>query len=199
MKYAFSLLLILLLPLLVACERAPGPLSEGAVILAFGDDITYGIGAGDGEPYPAVLERLVGRQVVNAGLPGEITAEGVKRLPEVLAEVRPSLVILCHGGNDMIQGLDAGQLIANLETMVRLIKEANADVMLVAVPPPAAYYQPAPFYARIAREKEVSIEVLALSNILSRKELRSEGIHPNAKGYAALAEAISKRVKTVQR
>jgi acyl-CoA thioesterase I len=200
MNRVFHLLLLtLLLPLFVACERSPGALPEGAVILAFGDSITYGTGADEGEGYPAVLERLLGRQVVNAGVPGETSAEGLERLPGVLAEVQPSLVILCHGGEDMTQGLDAGQLIANLQAMVRIIRGANAEVFLIAVPPPAPYFQPASFYNQIARDMEVSIEVYTLSNVLSRKEMRSEGIHPNAKGYAALAEALSKRLKTHQR
>lgn len=195
----FPLLLLLLILPLAACERAPQPLPEGAVILAFGDSLTYGTGAGEGEGYPEVLARLVGRKVVNAGVEGETTAQGVERLPEVLAEVKPDLVILCHGGNDMILRLDALALIENLKAMVQLIKEADAEVLLIAVPPPAAFYQPAPYYARIARDMEVSLEVNALSNILSRNELRSEGIYPNAQGYAALAEAIAKRLKTVQR
>ncbi|MBE0596571.1 MAG: arylesterase [Desulfuromonadales bacterium] len=200
MNRVFPLLLVfLVLPLFAACERAPEALPEGAVILAFGDGITYGTGAGEGEGYPAVLERLVGRKVVNAGVPGETTAEGLKRLPGVLAEVRPALVILCHGGEDMIQALEADQIIANLRTMVRLIGEAGAEVLLIAVPPPAAHFQPAAFYVQISRDMKVSIEVNALSNILSRNEMRSESIYPNAQGYAALAEALAKRVKTVQR
>jgi lysophospholipase L1-like esterase len=200
MNRIFPLLLLLfLLPFFTACERSPGPLPEGAVILAFGDSITYGTGAGEGEGYPAVLERLVGRKVVNAGVAGETTAAGLERLPKELAEVRPQLVILCHGGEDMSQGLDAEQLIANLRAMIRLIQEANVEVFLIAVPPPAPYFQPASFYNLIARDMKVSIEVFALSNILSRKEMRSEGIYPNADGYAALAEEIAKRLKTIQR
>jgi lysophospholipase L1-like esterase len=198
-RFSPLLLLLVLLPLFTACERSPAPLPEGAVNLAFGDSLTSGTGAGTGEGYPAVLEHLVGRQVVNAGVPGETTAAGLERLPKVLAEVRPRLVILCHGGDDMLQGLDAGELIANLRAMIRLIKEADAEVFLIAVPPPAPYFQPAAFYNQIAREMKVSIEVTALSNILSRNEMRSEGIYPNAAGYAALAEEIAKRLKTIQR
>lgn len=193
------LFLLLLLPLFAACERAPKPLSEGAVILAFGDTITHGTGASAGKGYPAELERLVGRKVVNAGLPGETSAEGVERLPRVLAEIRPALVILCHGGEDMIQELEARQLIDNLKTMVRLSNEANAEVLMIAVPPPGAYLQPAAFYAQIARDMKASIEVNALSNILSRKEMRFESIYLNAEGDAALAAALAKRIKTAQR
>lgn len=193
------LLLLLLLPLLAACERSPGPLPEGAVILAFGDSMTYGTGAEAGENYPAVLERLIGRKVINAGVPGEVTAEGLKRLPRVLAEVKPQLVVLCHGGEDMLQGLEAAPLMANLRSMIELIEAAGAEVFLIAVPPPAPHLQPAAFYNQIARDMKVSIEVYALSTILSREAMRSDSYHPNAKGYAALAEALAKRLTTTRK
>jgi len=185
--------------LLAACERSPGPLPAGAVILAFGDSMTYGTGAGEGESYPEVLERLIGRKVVNAGVPGEITAEGIERLPRVLAEVKPQLVILCHGSEDMLQGLEAAPLIANLRTMVELSVASGAEVFIVAVPPPAPHFQPAAFYNQIARDAKVPIEVYALSTILSREAMRSDSYHPNARGYAALAEAVAKRLETPQR
>ena len=194
----FILSLILLLPLLSACERAPQPLPEKAVILAFGDSITFGKGANPNESYPAVLEGLVGRKVVNAGVLGETTAAGVARLPTLLEEVKPKLVIICHGGEDMIQSLDGNKLMANLRTMIEQIRKSGSDVLLVAVPPPAAFYQPAPFYNLVARETKSSIEVLALSNILSDKNMQSEGIYPNAKGYAALAKALAKRITSAK-
>lgn len=193
------LLLMLLIPLFTACERAPSPLPEGAVILAFGDGITYGTGTDGKNGYPAALEGLVGRKVVNAGVSGETTAQGLKRLPALLDEVRPQLVVLCHGGEDMTQKLEADQLMANLNEMVRLILKSGAEVLLVAVPPPGPYFQPAPFYVQISREMEVPIEVNALSNLLSDKELRHQGIQPNAKGNVVLAKAIAKRITTVQR
>lgn len=196
MNRFIALLLLLSIPFFSACERAPQALPEGAVILAFGDGLTYGTGAAAGEGFPEVLEQLVGRKVVNAGVEGETTAAGRQRLPAVLAEVKPKLVILCHGGEDMTQELEANQLIANLRAMVALIGESGAEVLLVAVPPPAAHFQAAPFYVQISRDLKTSIEVSALSTILSNKELRSEGIHPNAQGYAALAKALAKRVTT---
>ncbi len=195
-RFMALLLLLLLTSFFAACERAPQALSEGAVILAFGDGLTYGTGAAAGEGFPEVLERLVGRRVVNAGVEGETTTVGLQRLPAVLSEVKPKLVILCHGGEDMTQELEASQLIANLRAMVELIGASGAEVLLVAVPPPAAYFKPAPFYVQISRDLKTSIEVSALSNILSKKELRSEGNHPNAQGYAALAKALAKRVTT---
>ncbi|MHB1399412.1 MAG: GDSL-type esterase/lipase family protein [Trichloromonadaceae bacterium] len=195
-RFIALLLLLLLTSFFAACERAPQALPEGAVILAFGDGLTYGTGAAAGEGFPEVLERLVGRRVVNAGVEGETTAAGLQRLPAVLAEVKPKLVILCHGGEDMTQELEPNQLIGNMRAMVELIGASGAEVLLIAVPPPAAHFQAAPFYVQVSRDLKTSIEVSALSTILSKKELRSEGIHPNAQGYAALAKALAKRVTT---
>ncbi len=197
-RMILQLVLVLLFPLFVGCQPDLEALPEDAVILAFGDDYTYGTGAGKEAGYPAVLERLIDRKVVNAGVPGETTTEGLERLPGVLAEVHPDLVILCHGGEDMRQGLKANKLIANLEAMIRLIKESDAEVLLIAVPPPAHFLQPATFYSMISREMEVPIEINALTNILSREELSTEESYPNARGYADLAKAISKRLKTTQ-
>ncbi|MDY6849019.1 MAG: GDSL-type esterase/lipase family protein [Thermodesulfobacteriota bacterium] len=191
-----QLFLVLLFPLFVGCQPDLKALPEDAVILAFGDDYTYGTGAEKGAGYPAVLERLIDRKVVNAGVPGETTAEGLERLPGVLEEVRPDLVILCHGGEDMRRGIKVKKLIANLKAMIRLIKEADAEVLLIAVPPPAHFLQPATFYSEISREMDVQIEINSLTNILSREELSTEETYPNDEGYVDLAKAISKRLKT---
>ena len=179
--------------LLAGCGKAPQlpRLASDAVVLAFGDSLTYGTGASPHEAYPAVLGRLIGRNVVTAGVPGEVSAAGLARLPEVLEEVKPQLLILCHGGNDFLRKLDERQASDNIRAMIRAAKERGAAVLLIAVPKPGLLPSPPDFYAGIAREFGLPYEDAALKNILTDNELKSDLIHPNARGYAKLAEAIA--------
>ena len=106
-NYCRSMAIMLLVAgslLTCACSKTPQmtKLSPDATILAFGDSLTFGTGAGESESYPAVLNRLTGKKVVNAGVPGEVSSTGILRLPELLDRDHPALVILCHGGNDLL-------------------------------------------------------------------------------------------------
>jgi len=195
------LVLLCFLPLFLACSRDPQlkPLPEGAVVLAFGDSLTYGTGAAPNESYPAVLEGLLGRTVINAGVPGETSDRGLARLPALLDEYRPKLVILCHGGNDLLQKRSETELAANLKAMVQLARDAGAEVLLVAVPRPGLLLDAAPLYTAVASELQLPCEEDALADILQRGGLKSDYIHPNAKGYARLAAALAKVIRLAQR
>ena len=179
--------------LLAACEKTPrlSPLDGEAVILAFGDSLTHGTGAGAEETYPAALAGLLGREVVNAGVPGEVSAAGLKRLPELLAEHQPALVILCHGGNDFLRRLDREALIGNLREMIALCQESGAEVLLVGVPQVGLFLSADPLYEELAEEFALPYEEKILVKILSERELKSDQIHPNARGYALLAEKLA--------
>ena len=190
---AFGLLAVVTCAFLIACPsgaRVPRLASE-AVILAFGDSLTFGTGAARTESYPAVLERLVGRRVINAGVPGEVTGEGASRLPEVLEREKPALLILCHGGNDLLRRLNQQQTTDNLRAMIRLARDRKIAVVIIAVPFPGVSLSPPPFYRETAAEMGLPIEEKALSTILSDGSLKSDYIHPNAAGYRKLAESIA--------
>ena len=182
-----------LLGLLAACGGQPKlpPLATDAVVLAFGDSLTFGTGANTGESYPARLEALIGRKVVSAGVAGEASAEGLARLPSALDEAKPQLVILCHGGNDFLRKLGDAQAANNIRAMVRLARAKGAQVVLIGVPKLGLLPSPAGFYADIAKELRLPYEETALKKILTDNGLKSDLVHPNAAGYARLAEAIA--------
>ncbi|MBC7944570.1 MAG: arylesterase, partial [Burkholderiales bacterium] len=112
--------------LATACSSNALPkLAANDVILAFGDSLTYGTGASEAESYPAVLAGLIGRKVIREGVPGETTEEGLRRLPAVLDEHEPALLLLCLGGNDLLRRIDETAIAANLRAMLVIAKQAG--------------------------------------------------------------------------
>lgn len=194
----FRPLLILALALaLAACGDAPKlpKLASTDVVLAFGDSLTYGTGAEPSESYPVVLSQLIGRQVVATGFPGEVTAGGLERLPDVLDEVKPRIMLLCMGGNDMLRGTGYAGAEANLRAMIKLAQERGISVVLIAVPQPALFSGNAPFYEIIARDNGLPLEASVLKGLMYDNEYKSDPIHPNAKGYRKMAEAIAELLR----
>ena len=130
--------------------------------------------------------------MVNEGRPGELSAEGLARLPAVLDEVQPQLLILCHGGNDMLRRKSPQQTQANLRAMVLEAHKRGIAVVLIGVPEPALFLlESAPYYEQLAEEMALPYEGEALPRIESDRTLKSDQIHPNAQGYRQLAEAIA--------
>lgn len=180
--------------LAAACSDRPQPLPRLATddrILAFGDSLTYGTGASPDESYPSRLAVLTGREVVNAGVPGEVSEQGLARLPDALDEHRPRLVILCLGGNDMLRRVAPDRIAANLRAMVRMARDRGAAVVLLAVPKPALFAGTAAFYEEVADELDVPLEADVLRKVLFDNALKSDPIHPNAEGYDRIAQALA--------
>ncbi len=189
--------LFLLATFLAGCGKGPQvpALGSSDVVLAFGDSLTFGTGASPTESYPAQLQSLIGRKVVNAGVPGEVSADGLARLPEVLEEVQPKLLLLCHGGNDFLQKQSETAAAANVRAMIKLARDKGIAVVLIATPKPGLSVSPPEFYAEIAREFGIPFNDEALKSILRDNELKSDLVHPNAKGYAQIAQALNKLLK----
>jgi len=165
------------------------------VILAFGDSLTFGTGAAETESYPAILSALIGRKVVRSGVPGEVSAQGLRRLPSALAAHNPKIVLLCLGGNDMLRKIDDRTILANLREMIQLVRRQGAEVVLLGVPKPALFGGAAKFYGELANDMGVSYEDDTISNVLRDPGLKSDLIHPNAQGYRRIAEAIAALLK----
>ncbi|GGX52915.1 arylesterase [Saccharospirillum salsuginis] len=180
--------------LLMGCSQDPSlqPLHSGSRILAFGDSLTEGVGADDAAAYPAVLSSLTGLEVINAGISGEISAEGLRRLPTVLDRYEPDLVVLCHGGNDLLRKMDPALTKANLAAMIELIREHGAEVVLISVPEPGIFLSSADYYAEVAKAYDVPVEDDILTELQGDSGMKSDRVHFNAAGYSAMAQAVKR-------
>jgi lysophospholipase L1-like esterase len=187
--------------LFTGCDSGPGikPFNQESVVLAFGDSLTHGTGASAGQSYPDVLSELLGRQVINGGIPGEVSAAGLKRLPAVLEENNPTLVILCHGGNDFLRKMNQATTSSNLDAMITLIRSHGADVVLVGVPKLSFGLQVPELYSQIADQYTIPLQKEILVDLLSDNSMKSDVIHPNASGYRLMAEAIYDLINRAQK
>jgi acyl-CoA thioesterase-1 len=172
------------------------PLSNDAVILAFGDSLTYGTGTKKENSYPSLLQQLSKRQVINAGVPGDVTAGGLERLAETIEEYQPQLLILCLGGNDMLRQKPAAEIERNLEEMIKISRKQGIPVLLLGVPRPAIFgLESADLYYSLAQRLEIPLEAEIIPEVLSDRDLRSDQIHPNTEGYRLLAEGVFNKLR----
>ena len=177
---------------LAGCGGDPAldPLPPGARILAFGDSLTRGTGAAPGSGYPEALARLTGLEVVNAGIPGEVSAEGRARLPALLAEHRPDLVVLVHGGNDILRNMPAARTRENLVAMIEGIRGTGAQVVMLGVPGRNLTLSAPAWYGEVAEAAGVPIDVEVLPSLMRDRSVKSDQVHFNARGYRLMAEGV---------
>ena len=170
--------------------------SAGKTIVCLGDSITAGVGADGGNTYPQRLAELLGVPVVNAGVPGDTAAQGRARLPAVFAR-DPWLVIVELGGNDLLGRVPVERTEADLAAIVEAVLDAGAVPLLVAVdnPVPLLGGHLGEVYDRVGDRYGVPVVDGVLRDILADRSLKSDEIHPNAAGYATLAEAVADAVR----
>lgn len=188
----------LLLVTLAGCGRdkkTAQPVPPGSTVLALGDSLTFGTGASTETSYPAVLAGLTGWNVVNAGVPGDTSAQALARLPALLAEHQPKLVIVSIGGNDFLRKLPEGDTRAHVHAICKQSLDAGAQVLLVAVPRAtvaAALGQMTDhaLYAEVAEDLKIPLQREAWGEVLAQPDLRADAVHANARGYAQFARSV---------
>jgi len=189
----YSLLLSIIILITSGCGEKTtllSSLANDSVILAFGDSLTHGYNVSRNESYPAKLEVLTGLRVINAGVSGEVTRQGLQRLPKVLDESHPELMILCHGGNDLLRKMDLKEMESNIRSMIQLSLDRGIPVVLLGVPKPGIFLSSFDIYEEIANSMDVIFIEDLISDILGNKSLKSDSVHPNSKGYNMMAEEI---------
>ena len=191
--FVYLLLSATVLLFLCGCGNEPDaidPLPANARILAFGDSLTYGTGTTLARSYPTVLAELTGFEVINSGIPGEVSSKGLRRLPDLLDEIEPDLLILVHGGNDMLQRLPRQETEQNLLVMIQEARTRMIPVIMLGVPEMGLRLSAAPIYKKIAHQEQIHINLDILSEILGDSARKSDRIHPNAQGYTDMAQAV---------
>lgn len=195
--------LLLTATALAACGKKTAKhaaLPRGTAVLALGDSLTYGYGASPAESYPARLATLSGWSITNGGVSGDTSAQALARLPELLREHTPRLVIISIGGNDFLRRLPESETRANIRAIIQACKAAGAEVILVGVPgvgvgAALGYPGDHPLYADIAKTENVPYYANGWSQILGKESLKSDQIHPNAAGYEAFTRDFAAWLK----
>ena len=161
-------------------------------ILAFGDSITYGYRVDSSKNYPSQLANLLQVEVINAGVNGELSRNGLARLPSVLAKYNPDILLLCEGGNDIIQRKNFKKTKENIAKMIELAKAKKIQVILIGVPDVEFLtLSTASFYDELATQYNIPIDDTSLQEILNDDTLKIDKVHPNAKGYEVLSNNLA--------
>jgi acyl-CoA thioesterase-1 len=174
-------------------------------IVAFGDSLTAGLGVAAEEAYPARLQRRLDEQglryrVINAGVSGDTTAGGVRRVDWVLKS-RPDLVILELGGNDGLRGLNLNETKANLERIIKRCQDASVTVILAGMKLPPNYgveYTKGfeAIYPALAKQYRLTLIPFFLDGVAGSASLnQADGIHPTSEGYRIIADKVMETVK----
>jgi acyl-CoA hydrolase len=202
---ASRFLALLALLLAAACGGHPkeAALPSGTKVLALGDSLTAAHGVTPDEAWPALLAKRSGWVVINAGVSGDTTAGGLERLPALLDEHSPVLVLVTLGGNDMLRRLPQEQTVANLSQILGLVKAHGAKAVLLATPRPSIAgavfnkLSAADFYQQVAKDQQVALIDDALADVLSDPQLKGDQLHPNAAGHALLSKKIFDSLKAI--
>jgi acyl-CoA thioesterase I len=165
--------------------------SNGTNIVAFGDSLTAGYGAGAGEDYPSGLAKVIGREVINAGVSGDTTDSALARIDADVLQRSPRIVLVGLGGNDFLRGTPIASTETNLRSIVKQSQQAGAMVVILGFNFPSLTASYGKMYKRVASDEGCLLIPDLLDGIIGNPSLKSDEIHPNAKGYALMAERVA--------
>lgn len=169
----------------VANRHAPGD-----TIVCFGDSLTEGVGARRDETYPALLAQRVNLRVINAGISGHTTRDALARLQRDVLAHHPRIVIIAFGANDPFYKISPQETFDNLRLMVTAVQDEGAMVVLAGVRMGVFMDAYGAGYREVARDLQTAYVPDIMDGIIDNPALKSDSIHPNARGYAIIAGRI---------
>ncbi len=175
------------------------------MVLAFGDSLTAGFGVNEEESYPSRLQVKIAaagfpHKVVNAGVSGDTTAGGVRRI-RWLMKHEPEIVILALGANDGLRGLSVDEMRRNLETMIAICREHNARVLLAGMKALPNYGEDymrefETVFSELAKKHDLIFLPFLLEGVAGvREHTQSDGLHPVASGYGIVTDLVWQRLE----
>ena len=188
---------------LSACSKPESALPAQTTVLILGDSLTQGVGASSAaSSYPTLLRQQTGWNIVNGGVSGNTSAQALARLPALLQQHQPKLVIISIGGNDFLQRRSNSDTRANISQSIRLSQQSGAQVLLVAVPEltlAAAVGHPNDhaMYTALAKEEQVYLLEDAWSDVLADDTLRADAVHANDAGYQVFTKLLAQRLEQI--
>lgn len=163
--------------------------SSGTDIIAFGDSLVAGVGASPGRDFVSLLSEKIGQPIVNLGVSGDTTADGLARLSELDA-YDPKVVIVLFGGNDYLRRVSQDQTFDNLAEIIERIQAKGAVVLLLGIRGGLLNDRFDAEFKKLRNTHDTAYVPDVLDGLLGRREYMSDEIHPNDAGYARIAERV---------
>ena len=174
----------------------PGPVTlSGDNIICFGDSLTFGTGAPFGRSYPDQLAEMIGRPVINSGIPGDTTSRALVRLERDVLSKSPRIVLITLGGNDLRNGVDKKTAFRNLKEIVEAIQAQNALVVIGGLKLLFWDRGYEAEYEKLAEETGILLIPDILGGLIGNGELMHDTIHPNGEGYKIMAQKFYEAIK----
>ena len=207
-KISLALLLGILLTLSASVNSSDQFKNKEYIAVVLGDSLSAGYGVKIEESWPSVLERNLNAldiniRIINAGISGDTTSGGLYRLPKLLEEHKPNLVILELGGNDGLRGMSIKKIIKeNLNQMIRMSLQEGANVTLIGVELPPNYGEKYTssfknMYLELATEYDLILIEGSIKEMVSLKLMQADGIHPNINGHLQIEEEVRNKILTL--
>ncbi|MEL0017850.1 MAG: arylesterase [Gammaproteobacteria bacterium] len=176
--------------------------------MVLGDSLSAGYGVKLEESWPSILEKNlkaanINIKIINAGISGDTTSGGLFRLPKLLQEYKPNLVILELGGNDGLRGMSIKKIIKkNLDEMIRMSLEDGANVALVGVELPPNYGEQytskfKSMYIELADDYNLTLIEGSIKEMVALNLMQADGIHPNTNGHLKIEEEVRNKILTL--